>query len=90
MGLAVWPLRDGETDPQYQRYGIPGMVLSVAGAFIGIPGAFVFLAMAMYGTGALRDWIFGLLLLAFGLWGLWQVVFGARGRPGRLYRDKRR
>lgn len=86
----MWPRWDEETDTQYQRYPILAMVVAIAGVFAGMPAAFTFLAMAMYGTGALRDWILGLLFLAWGLWGLWQIVFGARGRPGRLYRDKKR
>lgn len=84
----MWPRWGDETETPYQRCGIFGMVFSIAGVFAGMPAAFTFLAMALYGTGALRDWLLGFLFLAFGLWGLWQMMFGARSRPGRIYKDK--
>lgn len=84
------PRWEDETETQVQRFGIFGMVLSLAGTFIGMPAAFTFLAMAIYGTGRLSDWILGLLFLTSGLWGLWLMFFGDRTRPGRLYRDRRR
>jgi len=79
---------DQDTDSQYQRYGVFGIVLALCGAFIGMPGAFVFLAIRWYGRGGPLELILGILFLAFGLWGMWQLIFGARSRPGRIYRDR--
>jgi hypothetical protein len=81
---------EGETDSHYQRHPILGMVLAIAGVFAGMPAAFTFLAVAIYGKASWTMWALGLGCLAFGLWGLWQIIFGARGRPGRLYRDRKR
>jgi len=88
MRFGRWPWWDSETETLVQRHPILAMVLSLAGTLIGLPAAFVFLAIALYGTGTLREWLLGGAFLAFGLWGLWQLMFGARGRPGRIYRDK--
>lgn len=82
-----WPHWNSDTDTQFQRYGCSGLLLGLGGTFIGMPAAFVFLAIAVYGKGGLQFWILGILSLLFGLCGLWQFFFGGRGRPGRLYRD---
>ena len=90
MRFLMWPRWDDETESQYQRYPILGMVLAIAGTLIGLPASFVFLSIALYSSGGLRFWMLGLGSMLFGLWGTWQLIFGARSRPGKLYRDKRR
>ena len=89
MRFRMWPRWDDETESQYQRYPILGMVLAIAGTMVGLPASFCFLAAALYADAGLRFWMLGLGSFAFGLWGLWQLIFGARSRPGRLYRDKK-
>jgi len=84
----MWPRWDDKTEEQDQRFGLFGMIVSIGGTFIGMPAAFCFLAIAWYGGGGLRFWFLGLASLIFGLWGLWQLFFGSRVRPGQFYRDK--
>ena len=62
------------------RSGIPGLILALSGTFIGMPAAFVFLAIGIYGKGSLLIWILGVLSLLFGLCGLGQFFFGVRSR----------
>lgn len=60
-----------------------GIVLSIAGTFAGMPAAFTFLAIAWYGNGGPLFWILGAGSLAFGLFGMWQLMLGARTKPGK-------
>lgn len=64
-----------------------GIVFALGGTLIGLPASFCFLAIALYGGGSLRFWLLGIGSLMVGLWGLSQVFFGGRGKPGRIYKD---
>ena len=57
------------------------MLLAIGGTFAGLPAAFVFLAIAVYGNGSPIFWILGLLSLVFGLLGLREFFSGGRGKP---------
>lgn len=68
--------------PMSEHSPIGRMLLSLGGTFIGIPAAFVFLAIAGYGTGGPRFWVLGALSLLFGLWSLWAFFGGSGSRSG--------
>jgi hypothetical protein len=84
----MWPNWDDQTERQYQRYGCSGLMLPLAGTFIGMPSAFLFLSLAMQ-RGGITNWILGLACLLLGLIGMGHFFFGYRTRPGRLFRTEK-